>query len=305
MSLLTSYLQGLVAVCALLWSIGLATNAVASSTLKEEYTEKLRRTQFDAWLREWPQSIVNLFDQVFGKRAWSLQFWIRSCIASFGFVVVITVAYVFIFPGYGWDRYRGEWQPLANYYGTLYVAILVVLGSNFLADYLSLFETRWVIRRIVSTASLAKIGVWMLGDLIATALLFHLVRVALFFSVQSYLVGFSTIFEDLAFLERSLVSEFVVLNTILPGRPGANMAPDQFAYYSTFGTSLWVWVIVGSTALVMFLQKYTRLPWEWMKTRLNIADKPFTVLGYIASVACVIVSATAFAVYVVVKAIWL
>jgi hypothetical protein len=88
---------------------------------------------------DWPTTFGNVFDGVFGTKHLSWKCFLRSCVASY-----CAVAFWF---AVGAVRYR--------YFGSWRNAVLLVLVcggiGNLIPDYISLLETRWVLRKMSKT----------------------------------------------------------------------------------------------------------------------------------------------------------
>ena len=83
-----------------------------------------------------PAQFAYLFDEIFGARHLSLGCFVRSCLAS-------SAALIFV---YGFALSFGLDAALGNSWGWSSMSLLLLAGAmmNFVPDYFSLMETRWL-----------------------------------------------------------------------------------------------------------------------------------------------------------------
>jgi hypothetical protein len=114
---------------------------------------------------DWSSTFVALFASVFGPSHWSWRCLSRSAVATLATIAVILVVTASAERVPGDLRYGGGLTNLAALLAVMFV-------SNLVADYLSLYETRWVLGRLASKprGTVGKMG--FLGlDLILTSLI--------------------------------------------------------------------------------------------------------------------------------------
>lgn len=188
-------------------------------------------------VQNWPDAFARSFDAVFGERALSWKRVRRSSVASVLAITVVTLFAWAVAP-----QLRAELgvvaapSPLWSSFVILYLAGAVV---NLLPDYLSLAESRWMIAWMKRTDALSAVLGLLVVDLVMTFLIF-----ALPLSALIHLNGADTVSElwlGLAQTARSSWSEPVEMAA----------SPLLLIFlYSTFFTSVWVWLFVLSTFIV-------------------------------------------------------
>ena len=83
-----------------------------------------------------------------------------------------------------------------------------------------------------------------------------------------------------------------------PGRPESNSRSlDHFTLYTTFFTSVWVWLYALSTLGVVVGEKFGGFTWHRFKRFVDLSEKPFSSLGYIACVGVIFLSMVVGALY--------
>lgn len=111
----------------------------------------------------WPQVFAGMFDRIFGKRHLSWRCFFLSCLASLIAVGVLTLV---------WFTLRPEAVPRILVQAVFLLAI--ALCFNLLADYVSLLETRYVIRWMSGGRSVRQLLALMALDAVITAMIFLL-----------------------------------------------------------------------------------------------------------------------------------
>ena len=135
-----------------------------------ELRDRVERMDVDAATAAANEWFVGLFDAIYDARFWSLRRFVRSALSSVLALAVITLLL-------GWEEtVFGKIVASGSAgVGLFFIVVIVVFGSNLLADYFSLQETRWVLERCRRRRGGGRtiIG-WIFVDLIATAFVFAL-----------------------------------------------------------------------------------------------------------------------------------
>lgn len=209
---------------------------------------------------DWPASFLRWFDRVFGVRQVRVagvdlylpRLW-RSIVASFLALLVLSVVWVLhketmSRPIRFGDPFRAHWDQfslLVLLYGG------ATLITNWIPDYLSLMQSRWIMQRMAAAPRRAHRLGWLAVDAVLTAAI-------AFFAIYA---GMRLV---LPFVEDRLTVEIGCFSTELFGLDDAweifvaglrfETPPGTLNYdaagiyiYSTFLTSLWVWIygVVG------------------------------------------------------------
>jgi len=212
--------------------------------------------QIDAWIRVFP----NLIDRVFGPKAISWRFILRSCVASFvAFTTVLIFFLIFV-------RLSPEAEQTfqAGYLPGIVAMILII---NFIPDYFSLLISRWIVRTMAKYPRFTHIAFLLVLDVI---LILSLVLSALF-AVGFYfnLSGNAFTLPNLSHALSETVSD--IIHTV---------AFRIFMLTSLF-TSVWVWLYVLSSVAIRILHKL-RFIWVRSVPFLNVDRKPMQAVGRIA-----------------------
>jgi sulfatase-modifying factor enzyme 1 len=215
-----------------------------------------------------------IFDSIFTDKSLSWQFFMRSCLASFFWLIIISALTLSLYASSS-VLADTEWIKLSIY--------LVIMGLvlNCIPDYLSLIETRWVLKKM-ETAKGFKVLTLLLFDLVASLSIFIvplLILLALprggfaeplweFTNIYSLDIALSALGYE------SNLNYFDTLHVFLNGiLHKAN--PTFFLIFvclcSTLITSVWVWLY----SLAIFFYKL-------LKFTLS-ASKPLSDIGVVIS----------------------
>lgn len=118
-------------------------------------------------LSTWPSRFEGLFDSVFGKRLFSLPTFAKSTAASL-LSLLLTACLWFAASGY---QYLDHESVLPHFSRLTRDALLVMAVINPLPDYISLVETRLIMRRLSKASSWLSRGGLIVLDLVLTSLI--------------------------------------------------------------------------------------------------------------------------------------
>jgi len=234
----------------------------------------------------WPAMFASVFDRVFGERHLSWRCFWRSCLASLVSVTIMTFIWGIQNPA--------EFSTflLAGYISIFKPVFIVLVIVNFILDYLSLLESRYVIRWMSKARSRFSIRAGLAIDCAASAVL----------ALASYWINFNILFGFLNLLLITAISitgfhpcpncpppwftdplDFLMrlpsfIGGILSLARGTNALPDlAIFFYSTFFTSVWVWLYAFS-GLVVRMGRYFGLGLGLI----DVENKPLRSLGLIS-----------------------
>jgi len=113
-----------------------------SETTKLEIAVWLLDIKAATAVHNWPSTFATVFDRVFGVKHLSWKSFRRSCVTSLISVAILCLIWAATQPAYFAGFLAGSARP------TYIPLISILFGAvvfNFLPDYISLLETRWVI----------------------------------------------------------------------------------------------------------------------------------------------------------------
>jgi hypothetical protein len=220
----------------------------------------------------WPGVFAQLFDRVFTEHHLSWKCFVRSCIASIAAVLVMTAVYIIVsrVPLMGGSEQTGGLHLMVV--GMLLYAVLF----NFVADYISLLESRYIIGKMSKTQSGRQWFILLFVDIILTAAIF-IVTGCLIFSLITLIQG--RIPNLIRWL--SLIGYGLTLNIM---SEDSSLGLMGIFFYSTFFTSAWVWGYAISGFLIKAISR-TRRGLQFLLKNLDIEHKPFKSMGFILIVA--------------------
>lgn len=231
----------------------------------------------------WNTTFAKMFDNIFSNKPFSLQCVIRSCIASFVAVFILIFLWWAIHPEavYGFVRSN-------KLYEVILIPLAISISFNLITDYVSLLETRYIIRKLKDTKSSTKIFGYLIIDFVATVFIYLTVMALMLFIF--FLILSIFYYEDFisrkGFLNDYLAQYLFLLKELYYGitlSSSSNPTPDITIgvwFYSTFFTSIWIYLYVISGLIVKLGVKSGILVGR-IGEIFNVSEKPLRVMGYI------------------------
>ncbi len=197
----------------------------------------------------WSHHFCNLFDAVFGERHLSWHCFWRSSLASICSVVLLYLLFSEVLGIFG-SRALGQlnlWQAL--FFGTL---------INIIPDYLSLLETRWLLKRFERVTSFSGQLAVLVSDALFTGTI-----IVLSINGALLLIPYSIYPTSGPLGAIEMLALFSIFSLF---------------FYSTFATSVWAWIYCIST---WSMRLFSRTP---LRSILDIDTKPVEQLALVGAV---------------------
>ncbi len=244
-----------------------------------------------------PRAFIEWFDGLFRVRKISVPRWLggeiplpnfwRSALASF---LALVAAFVV------WLANKGALAQPDQAVGANTGLLLFMYGSatvltNIIPDYFSLVESRWVLGRMTETRSLLGKLAWLAVDVVATsAIVFGFLWVSgwlllpLVPQEHAYAVGCLSR-ENYDFAR---MLDIAIAGLTFSTPPGTlNYDVSGIYIYSSFFTSFWVWLYLGSSLLVRVAQFIPGLR-EFLRRACKVQDYPLRVLAVVSGLVAVV-----------------
>ncbi|CAN0312320.1 unnamed protein product, partial [Chrysoparadoxa australica] len=162
----------------------------------------------------WATQFCTMFDRIFGDQHWRLRCVSLSALAS----VLAVLALWLLF-----DRILGLISLRADTGLSLWQALLLGAAINIIPDYISLYETRWLLKQFERIRNPIGQFLVLIADAVVTGLI-------IFLGIKAYLWITGT--PQISVVEMmALISIYAVF------------------FYSTFLTSIWAWAYCLSSWL--------------------------------------------------------
>jgi hypothetical protein len=209
-----------------LWFLFEKAEQAISDDTRARIAAMLNAPTDSARIRAIPHHFAILFDKIFGLRHWSRRCFYRSCAASIVSSGLVLCLFIALGIG-GWsvstrDDTVGpwiEWRSAESSFGMVFpLFFILALVLNAIPDYLSLLETRWMVRQMEKGRSIVLL---LVLDVIATAII-------AFVSIWIVLAAGDT-------------ARFAAPWKVLTGK--SYTSPF---FYTAFFTSVWLWLYVAS-----------------------------------------------------------
>ncbi len=243
------------------------------------------RNKIASWVRgskhgdadsRWPATVVSLINRIFGGDESARPKFNRSCVASLSAVVIATLI---------WRSARPvEFDAFFNADNVLSQIGVIFFGAqffNFLPDFLSLLQSRYIVQRMGDNPSLHRIVVLLLVDLVLTALIGFIAVIGVF--------SLLLIFSDRGGTDQALEDAFAAfIGGLELARVAEGMPTLGVFFYSTFFTSVWVWLYAFSGIAVRLVYRAKRIQ-AFVDKHFDVATRPLSVMGAVLIVAFTIV----------------
>ena len=224
--------------------------SMVGDLLRENHKDKLALWLSGKYRSSWTIHFCRMFDRVFTDQHFSLTCFFRSCIAS---LLAVSFIYILFGPVLGLLQERAEFE-------TSFITI-IILGViiNLIPDYISLFQTRWILKYYSRTDNVGLQLLILIADLVITG------------AIISLMLWFLqlTIFSN---VKDNLTHTWAILNGL------------SIFFYSTFLTSIWAWLYCAGA---WFIKLYLKLPFNYL---FNIEKEAPKVLGLAVSLLYIFIT---------------
>jgi hypothetical protein len=240
---------------------------------RKELSAWLKGLRLDTGTKSWTALFPTLIDRIFGQRALSLKFILRSCIAST--FALFTVALF-------WFRAEGDTlrDVVSAGFTTAFYAWLVGAAANFGPDYVSLLISRWMVKVMARHPNPLPVSALLLADLGLTAL-----NAILSVFVGLFVWAWSTDWSHPAIAAYYSFEKLVSLEWTglvkAPGLFGFLTEMMLICFFAAFFASVWVWLYIMSAVLIRMLYGM-QIFWQLLLPFLNIDEKPLGSIGKVA-----------------------
>ncbi len=260
-------------ICGFVWVVFVRLEPLLKKDTRNKIASWLRGSKHRDADNRWPATFGVVFDRVFTEKhlSWGC-FW-RSCVASL-LAVVLMAAILIVVNSSVRDELWGD--PEISFIG--HFEIILVIGIlagilNLFPDYLSLLETRFVLRWMAKGGAGAfKLFVWLIFDAVVTMGIFTMAMLAYGLFIGEDPVGV------MQAIVSGLLSIFGLQEETIVG----------IWLYSTFFTSVWVWLYAFSGIAVRLVYRAKSIQ-TFVDKHLDVATRPLSVMGAVLIVSFTIV----------------
>ncbi len=246
-----------------IWALFDRAETVIKAEKKASYAKWLLSREI-IFNKDWAENFQRIFIRIFGKRHFSVRCFFVSALTSIISVTLLTLLWVTI-------DFDSAKVFFLNDEGLFNLFLIFLLAGivDFIPDYISLYQTRVILRWMASPN--VKVPSWflILADLVLTTAIVWLV----FFGSLLLIDGFNPqVYEKLL---RLLFSGYLM--------DGFGMSGPTFGIfiYSTYLTSVWLWLYILSAFGIRILS-FSSYFLRFMKGTLDIEEKPLRSMGFVA-----------------------
>ena len=213
---MVAYLFGaLVAFCTTLWGAFYITEKVVNDKYRKDFAQRVLDFDLKQWAQAWPREVLNIFDNMFGTKPLTWRFFSRSAACSVGFYMLVTIVYTSIHPDHSFQKLIHAFSGIAtdiklfpseSVSAGLFFMLAFSLITNAVADYISLLETRWMIRRLENNPTFRRIAIIFLADIVVTAVIF-VMWISIWFLIMVLIIENEDLFDsDMGWLGLSIAA---------------------------------------------------------------------------------------------------
>jgi hypothetical protein len=256
-----------------IWTLFSRAEEVASPAARHAISQWLRDLDVTGVGRTWPATFTGVFDSLFGERHWSWRCFRRSCVASLVWVMILAGLWTALRPSDASE----VWQA----HGVIAAPIMLTFTAmlNFVPDYLSLLKTRYFVASMSHNPSAPRTHLLLLGDSVVTCVIGFLALLALY--AFGLVAGFTDTFSLNEFNRETFGDPgFYVL---IPYEGDTSVPPAGIWFYSTFFTSVWVWLYALSGAAIKLVE-LVGIGLARLRSVLDVDQKPLLSLGVVSMV---------------------
>lgn len=225
--------------------------------------------QIDTWVNIFPK----LIDHVFGPKALSWRFFLRSCVAT---LLAVFVALGLSILSYGLSQIDSDFGAIS---GTVIpIALIFALIANCLPDYISVLVSRFVVRQMTKNAAGWRIGLLLIFDTCST-LTFAYLSMFVIELLAGLILGFGF---SLSLRETLNVEFHQIVPTFRNTFQAAIDSPSvRSFFFASLFTSIWVWLYVLASVAIRIAHR-VRFVWIKLLPFLSVDDKPMQAIGRVA-----------------------
>ena len=262
------------------WSLFVLAQATDPS-LKAMVNHWISRVTSGELVSEWSRIFVKMFDALFGQRKFSVRFFFVSSTTSICFAATLLLLWATLYPNEVKYYFTQPWLASRHY------IILFFLFSNIIPDYVSNCQTRFTIGKCAQySKDGGRLFAWILLDFVLTCLISVAVIVPLaVFAYDLIVLSASDIFGYSRAPKFSTI-DFLTLHSseilsrhddMTDGWRRSLTLPYGLFFYSTFLTSMWLWLhninafllaafdrFLGVNAGFLQSKKFQKTPLNWL-----------------------------------------
>ncbi len=230
----------------------------------------------ERYAHKWPKYISTLFDQIFSEKHLSWKCFRRSCVASIVALLISTAVFFQLAP----HHYTTNIESVI---AMSLVIFFIGLILNLAPDYLSLLETRFVIKKLQSSKGMLTQILWITIDFILTSAIIFL---PVFISSTAILAASGTDYPGSIFA--AILNLIYLMYEIFIFRTDEKTLLIVVFIWTTFFTSIWVWLYFFAQFLSRLL-KPIRPSVKFLQYALPIEKHPLRSVGAVMGfLACII-----------------
>ncbi len=269
---LVSYILAYGGIIGVIWFLFSKSEDTLNDKTKKSITRWLKNLNPVGPVKSWPSQFAAMFDKIFGEKHLGLRCFLRSSVASIVATTILTLIWIMIRP----EEFNNLYD--AQRYGyVFFLGFQLSFSSafNIIPDYISLLETRLIIRHLRRRSSSIRTVALLAVDVLLTALIWKIPFSFIGAIMATRIMG-TPFFQNFI----ALVTSNGRLLSLSTG--GGTEAPAVGIYfYSTFFTSVWIWAYVFS-GIIVKLARSLDVSVTWLRVHFDIETKPLRSMAMVS-----------------------
>jgi len=282
-----SYILAYGGVIGIIWFLFSNAEDTLKPKVKKDISKWLKNIDPIEPVKNWPDQFAAVFDRIFGEKHLSWRCFLRSSIASFSAIAIMIFIWLVLYPA----SFLATFEGMTSVEGAF---VVLVFGSivNLIPDYLSLLETRCLLLWMSRKSGKLWIFLLLVLDLIVTSLIISIIGLIVYTAIIGWSVwklatslGLTVEYPLKLVIERWIELLGRIWNLTTTG--GFPVNPAIF-FYTTFFTSIWLWIYALSGFSVKLAQKLN-ISLTWFKGKFDIDKKPLRSMALVSMLIVTII----------------
>lgn len=273
------------------WALFERAETVLTSDARVAISKWLRNLDPGSSVINWTGTFVMVFDRLFGERHFSWKCFFRSAIASLVTVIIVFILALSLFLKKSQELQGPELIEVSRFIISSIIPLLFAFSIlNLIPDYLSLLETRYVLRWMSSATTVRRNLLLLFLDFVFTGIIalgVFLVTSWVLFTSSEGMTPLAEIVKTFPqTITNLLLLNFEVQISVEPWRDWD--FPMGVFFYSTFLTSVWLWLYALGSMIIKTVV-LLRIGLTQFRRIFDIENKPLRSIGMVCNLIIAII----------------
>ena len=279
-----AYILAYSGIVGVIWFLFSKAEDTLKPKVKKDISNWLKNIDPVEPVKNWPSQFAAVFDRIFGEKHLTYRCFVKSCaISGASVIILLLIQYIW---GTGFHSISS-----GIHFKFLHFVWITALITNLIPDYLSLFETRYILKKVRDNNIMVFVYLFtdfMITFLIAAIMigLSNIMLRAMYSTFISAVINQPTSLTDVV---KSSFENYLNLNSYDVIKYHLTVSREAITFnnwtgclfYSTFFTSIWLWIYALSGFTVKLAQKLN-IGLTWFKGKFDIDKKPLRSMALVS-----------------------